>query len=212
MQLYGYWRSSASYRVRIALHLKALDFEYKAVHLIKDGGEQKSADYGQLNPAQLVPTLVDGDLQLNQSLAIIEYLDSLSGPRLLPEDAKQAAIVRMLAYDMACDLQPIVNLRILQYVSGTLEAGDEGRSAWIKHWVDKAFTAFESRLQTYAGTYCVGDQVTLADLCLVPQVYNAQRFGVDLTPYPTLMAVHDRLQQLPAFAKARPEAQPDAVV
>lgn len=212
MQLYGYWRSSASYRVRIALHLKALDFEYKAVHLIKDGGEQKSVEYGRLNPAQLVPTLVDGDLQLNQSLAIIEYLDSLAEPRLVPEDPKQAAIVRMLAYDMACDLQPIANLRVLQYVSGTLGAGDEGRNAWITHWVERAFTAFERRLEKYAGTYCVGDEVTLADVCLIPQVYNAQRFGVDLTPYPTLTAVHERLQLLPAIVESRPEVQPDAVV
>lgn len=119
IQLYGYWRSSASYRVRIALHIKNIDFDYRAVHLVKDGGEQKSAAYAKLNPAQLVPTLVDGDLVLNQSLAIIEYLDSLAGPLLVPQDPKQAAIVRMLAHDMASDLQPITNLRVLQYVTGT---------------------------------------------------------------------------------------------
>ena len=211
MKLYGYWRSSASYRVRIALHLKGLDFEYEPVHLVQDGGEQHSKAYAQLNPAHLVPTLVDGALELNQSLAIIEYLDALAGPALVPADPKRAAIVRMLALDMACDLQPITNLRVLQYVSGTLEAGDEGRQAWIEHWVSKAFSAFEQRLEKHAGVYCVGDTISLADLCLVPQVYNAQRFRVDLAPYPRIMQVYSHLQQLEAFQKAAPEQQPDAV-
>lgn len=211
MKLYGYWRSSASYRVRIALHLKGLDFEYEPVHLVQDGGEQNTKAYAQLNPAHLVPTLVDGDLELNQSLAIIEYLDSLAGPALVPADPRRAAIVRMLALDMACDLQPITNLRVLQYVSGTLGAGDDGRQAWIAHWVNKTFTAFEQRLEKHAGVYCVGDTLSLADLCLVPQVYNAQRFHVDLTPYPRIMQVHRHLQQLEAFQKAAPEQQRDAV-
>ncbi|RAK01441.1 maleylacetoacetate isomerase [Aliidiomarina maris] len=211
IQLYGYWRSSASYRVRIALHIKDIDFDYRAVHLVKDGGEQKSAAYAKLNPAQLVPTLVDGDLVLNQSLAIIEYLDSLAGPLLVPQDPKQAAIVRMLAHDMASDLQPITNLRVLQYVTGTLDAGDAGRQAWIAHWVARAFAAFEVRLKQYSGRYCVGDNVTLADICLVPQVYNAKRFDVDFTPYPTLMQVYENLQALEAFQKAAPERQADAV-
>lgn len=210
MKLYGYWRSSASYRVRIALHLKQLEFDYKAVHLVKDGGEQKRDEYAQLNPAKLVPTLVDGDFELNQSLAIIEYLDSKAGPKLVPTDPQQAAIVRMLALDMACDLQPITNLRVLQYVSGTLEAGDAGRQAWIEHWVAAAFSAFEKRLEKYAGICCVGDEVTLADVCLVPQVYNAMRFNLDLSPYPTLMRVYESLQQLEAFQKASPEQQVDA--
>lgn len=210
MQLYGYWRSSASYRVRIALHLKQLEFEYKAVHLVKDGGEQKRDEYAQLNPAKLVPTLVDDDFELNQSLAIIEYLDTKAEPRLVPADPQEAAVVRMLALDMACDLQPITNLRVLQYVSGTLDGGDAGRQAWIEHWVSAAFTAFEKRLEKHAGICCVGDEVTLADVCLVPQVYNAMRFNVDLSPYPTLMKVHESLQQLEAFQKAAPEQQPDA--
>lgn len=212
MKLYGYWRSSASYRVRIALHLKALDFDYMPVHLVKDGGEQKTATYAELNPAQLVPTLVDGDFKLNQSLAIIEYLDSVAEPKLVPDDAKQAAVVRMLALDMACDLQPIANLRVLQYVSGTLGAGDDGRQAWIEHWVATAFQAFEKRLEKHAGQYCVGDSVSLADVCLVPQVYNAKRFKVDLAPYPRLMQVYENLQQLPAFQAAAPEQQLDATL
>lgn len=210
MELHGYWRSSASYRVRIALYLKGIDFEYKAVHLVKDGGEQRTPEYAALNPAQLVPTLIDGDLKLNQSLAIIEYLDTLSEPALVPSDAKKAAIVRMLAYDMACDLQPITNLRVLQYLTGTLEVSDTARNDWIHHWITRNFSAFETRLAEHAGIYCVGDEVSLADVCLVPQVYNAQRFKVDLTPYPRLMGVYERLLELPAFQKAGPEVQPDA--
>jgi maleylacetoacetate isomerase len=211
MELHGYWRSSASYRVRIALYLKGIDFEYKAVHLVKDGGEQKTPAYAALNPAQLVPTLIDGDLQLNQSLAIMEYLDSKTeSPALVPADPREAAIVRMLAYDMACDLQPLTNLRVLQYLTGTLEVSDTERTDWIHHWITRTFTAFEARLAQHAGTYCVGDNVSLADVCLVPQVYNAKRFAVDLTPYPRLMGVYERLQELPAFQQARPDVQPDA--
>ncbi|MGX5914245.1 maleylacetoacetate isomerase [Aliidiomarina sp. Khilg15.8] len=210
MELHGYWRSSASYRVRIALHLKGIDFEYKAVHLVKDGGEQKKPEYAALNPAQLVPTLIDGDLKLNQSLAIMEYLDTKAGPALVPDDPKKAAIVRMLAYDMACDLQPITNLRVLQYLTGTLDVSDAARKDWIHHWINRTFNAFEARLEEHGGIYCVGDEVSLADVCLVPQIYNAERFAVDLSPYPRLMGVYRRLQELPAFQKARPDVQPDA--
>lgn len=211
MKLYGYWRSSASYRTRIALHLKGLAFENIAVHLVRNGGEQKQADYKQLNPASLVPTLVDGDFKLNQSLAIIEYLDAQHPEfRLIPEDPKQAAIVRMLALDMAAELQPITNLRVLQYLTGTLNVPDNARLEWIHHWVNTAFSAFEQRLKQYAGRCCVGDTVSLADICLVPQVYNAKRFKVDLSPYPRLMAVYEHLESLEPFKKARPEVQPDA--
>ena len=211
MKLYGYWRSSASYRTRIALHLKGLAFEYMPVHLVRDGGEQKQANYTELNPVGLVPTLIDGDLVLNQSLAIIEYLDAKHPQaRLIPADPAQAAIVRSLALDMAAELQPITNLRVLQYLTGTLGVADEARLTWIHHWVATTFAAFEKRLAQFAGTYCVGDTVTLADVCLVPQVYNAKRFQVDLTPYPRLMGVYERLQSLAAFQQAQPEAQPDA--
>lgn len=211
MKLYGYWRSSASYRVRIALALKGLEYDYIPVHLIKDGGEQKLPAYSALNPAQLVPTLENGDVKLNQSLAIIEYLDQMyPDTRLIPSDPVQAATVRMLALDMAAELQPITNLRVLQYLMGTLDAGEEGKLAWIHHWVSKAFTTFEARLQSTAGRFCVGDEVTLADICLVPQVYNALRFNVDLSPYPKLMTVYENLNVLPAFKQAKPEAQPDA--
>jgi len=211
MILHGYWRSSASYRTRIALQVKGIDYEYAPVHLVKDGGEQKTVAYRQLNPAGLVPTLVDGDFRLNQSLAIIEYLESVQPePALIPKDPKQAAIVRMLALDMTADLQPITNLRVLQYLTGTLKVSDSERLDWIHHWVKVTFAAFEQRLHAYAGRCCVGDTVSLADICLVPQVYNAQRFGVDLSSFPKILAINDHLQRLPAFVAARPEAQPDA--
>lgn len=211
MKLYGYWRSSASYRVRIALNLKGLAYEYEPVHLVKDGGQQHSEAYRKLNPARLVPTFLDGDVRLNQSLAIIEYLEECYPKKpLLPSAPADKARVRALAYDLACELQPVTNLRVLQYLTGELNCSDEQRSAWIANWVERSFTAFEQRLTEYAGDYCYGNSVTLADICLIPQVYNAQRFNLDLTSYPTLMAVHERLQALDAVQQARPENQADA--
>lgn len=211
MKLYGYWRSSASYRVRTALNLKGLSYEYEPVHLVKDGGQQHSEAYRKLNPARLVPTFLDGDVKLNQSLAIIEYLEECYPETpLLPSAPADKARVRALAYDLACELQPVTNLRVLQYLTGELNCSDEQRSAWIANWVEKSFTAFEQRLTESAGDYCYGNSVTLADICLIPQVYNAQRFNLDLSSYPTLMAVHERLQALDAVQQARPENQADA--
>lgn len=211
MKLYGYWRSSASFRVRLALYFKGLEFDYIPVHLVKDGGEQHSAEYRKLNPAGLVPTFVDDDVVLNQSLAIIEYLDEryASNP-LLPAATIDRAKVRALAYDLACELQPVTNLRVLKYLTGELNCTDDQRLEWLHHWIHTSFTAFEQRLNETAGDYCYGDSVTLADICLLPQVYNAQRFNVALDDYPTLQAVNDRLQQLDAVQQARPENQPDA--
>lgn len=211
MKLYGYWRSSAAYRVRIALNLKQLSFENLPVHLVKNGGEQHSASYKILNPAELVPTLVDGELSLNQSLAIIEYLDEMyPQPVLLPVDAGAKAKVRALALDIACDIHPLNNLRVLQYLTGPLALTEQQKQAWILHWLNIGFTALEQRLKTSAGQFCFGDELTLADICLVPQVYNALRFGVDMTTYPTISAVHQHCQQLAAFALAAPEQQSDA--
>ncbi|KTG24263.1 maleylacetoacetate isomerase [Idiomarina sp. WRN-38] len=211
MKLYGYWRSSASFRVRLALYLKELEFEYHPVHLVKDGGEQHTPEYRKLNPAGLVPTFVDDEVTLNQSLAIIEYLDERYKQHpLLPSATVDKARVRALAYDLACELQPITNLRVLKYLTGELNCSDEQRNDWIHHWVHQSFTAFEQRLTETAGDYSYGDSVTLADICLLPQVYNAERFKVSLDNYPTLVAVHDRLQQLTAVQQARPENQPDA--
>lgn len=211
MKLYGYWRSSAAYRVRIALNLKQLSFENLPVHLLKDGGQQHSNHFQQMNPAQLVPVLVYDGLTLNQSLAIIEYLEeSYPEPALLPGDAAERALVRALALDIACDIHPLNNLRVLQYLTRQLNVDEQQKVQWIQHWLHSGFLALEQRLSHHAGHYCFGDQVTLADVCLVPQVYNAQRFGLDMTAYPAISLAHHNCQQLAAFALAAPEQQPDA--
>lgn len=211
MKLYGYWRSSAAYRVRIALNLKQLSYDNIPVHLVKNGGEQHSADYKALNPAELVPTLLDNDLSLNQSLAIIEYLEQqYPEPSVLPADAATKAQVRALALDIACDIHPLNNLRVLQYLTGPLALSDQQKQAWIIHWLEVGFSSFEQRLAAVSGKFCVGDTVTLADICLVPQVYNAKRFGLDMSLYPRINAIVEQCQQLDAFKLAAPEAQPDA--
>lgn len=213
MKLYGYWRSSAAYRVRIALNLKQLTFENLPVHLVKNGGEQHSSDYKTLNPAELVPVLVDDELSLNQSLAIIEYLDeTYPQPVLLPADPAARAKVRALALDIACDMHPLNNLRVLQYLTGPLALTEQQKLNWINHWLNTGFSALEQRLKQSAGQFCFGDEVTLADICLVPQVYNAQRFALDMNAFPTVMAVHHNCLQLAAFALAAPEQQPDAQI
>jgi len=210
--LYGYWRSSAAYRVRIALNLKGLSYEQRSVHLVKNGGEQHSADFQRLNPNQLVPVLVDGQMTLNQSLAIVDYLDD-TYPELplTPSDKQQRYLVKAMAQDIAVDMHPLNNLRVLQYLTNTLDVNDDQKSRWYANWIIKGFDALEQRLQQTRGKYSVGDQVTLVDVCLVPQVYNAKRFNVDLTAYPNILEVTASLNQLPAFADAIPEAQPDAV-
>lgn len=211
MKLYGYWRSSAAYRVRIALALKGMAYESIPVHLVKDGGQQHQASYQELNPAELVPTLVDNELTLNQSLAIVEYLDAVQPePALLPAEPQQAALVRAMALDIACDIHPLNNLRVLQYLTGPLQLTEQQKTAWIHHWLNTGFQALEQRLQQSAGRCCFGDAVSLADICLVPQVYNALRFGLDMTPYPTIQAIYQHCNSLAAFAGAAPEAQADA--
>ncbi|HAW93824.1 MULTISPECIES: maleylacetoacetate isomerase [unclassified Arsukibacterium] len=213
MKLYSYWRSSAAYRVRIALNLKQLSFETIPVHLLKDGGQQHSAQYQQLNPNQLVPTYVDGELTLNQSLAIIEYLEEMyPEPALLPEDAAAKAQVRSLALDIACDIHPLNNLRVLQYLTGPLTLTDDQKTEWIHHWLHTGFTALEQRLLRTSGEFCYGDSITLADVCLVPQVYNALRFKLDTLEYPTISRLYHHCQQLAGFALAAPEQQSDAQV
>lgn len=214
MKLYGYWRSSASYRVRIALNLKAIDYEYIPVHLVQDGGQQFSAEYAQLNPANLVPTLVDDQqaLTLTQSLAILSYLDEAfpETPSLIFGDAQQKAHIRAVAYDVACDTQPIANLRILKYLESELELAASVKVQWAKHWITKSFQAIETRLKECAGDYCVANTVSLADVCLIPQVYNAQRFGVDMDAFPIIANIHEKCNALSAFYDALPENQPDA--
>jgi maleylacetoacetate isomerase len=211
MKLFSYWRSSAAYRVRIALNLKQIPVDMAFVHLIKDGGQQRQADYRQLNPAQLVPSLQDNELTLNQSLAIIDYLEAKQPiPALLPDDLALAMQVRAFALDIACDIHPLNNLRVLQYLTGTLGLNETQKVAWIHHWLATGFAALEQRLASYAGVYCFGDDITLADVCLAPQVYNALRFQLDMTPYPTILRVYEQLMQVPAFVQAAPEQQADA--
>lgn len=214
LKLYGYWRSSATYRVRIALNLKQLDYEIVPVHLVKDGGQQHSEQYLGLNPAELVPTLYDDDedIILNQSLAIIEYVDEKyeQGVKLLPAHALERARVRTLALDFAADMQPLGNLRVLNYLQDEFNQDQQGKARWACHWMQKGFAGVEKRLQSTAADYCFGFDVTLADVCLVPQVYNAERFGLDMQQFPTIQRVADNCIQLDAFKKAQPHLQPDA--
>jgi len=211
MKLYGYWRSTAAYRVRIALHLKGITFESISVHLVKNGGEQHGSDYSELNPTHLVPTLVDGDFSLNQSLAIIDYLEHrTSDNALYPQDIKSRAKVQALALDIACEIHPLNNLRVQQYLANSLAATDEAKQKWLEHWMNIGFMAIERQLNGTAGQYCFSDTVTVADICLVAQVYNAHRFKVDMSAYPIINKIVQNCNKLPAFIKALPENQSDA--
>jgi len=213
MQLYTYFRSSAAYRVRIALGLKGLDWTAIPVHLVRDGGEQHSATYKALNPGALVPTLKDGGAVINQSLAIIEYLDERHPePPLLPVDAVARAQVRALAYDIACDVHPLNNLRVLQYLENQLQVDAQAKQQWYLHWVKLGLEAFEQQLANHqqAGPFCYGEVPTLADICLVPQVFNAHRFGFDTGHLARITRAVQACEALPAFQQARPERQADA--
>ncbi|WP_199608635.1 maleylacetoacetate isomerase [Flocculibacter collagenilyticus] len=211
MKLYGYWRSSAAYRVRIALNLKNIQCELISVHLVKNGGEQHAEEYKALNPHELVPTLIDSDIVLNQSLAILEYLEEKhSETPLLPSNLQDKAAVRALAYDIACEVHPLNNLRVLQYLSGQLAVTDEQKTQWYHHWIKIGFDGLEKKLSKTAGKYCFGDTVTIADLCLIPQVYNAHRFNVDMSSYPIINRIVENCNSLDAFIAALPENQADA--
>lgn len=213
MKLHTYYRSSASYRVRIALNLKGLTAEPSYVHLSKNGGEQFGAAFDSVNPQHLLPVLEDDGLVLPQSLAIIEYLDETRpAVPLLPADPKGRARVRALSQAIAADIHPINNLRVLKYLSEELGVSADQKNAWYRHWVALGLEALERQLAGHpaTGRFCHGDTPTMADCCLVPQLYNARRFECDLSGYPTLLAIEERCAALPAFADARPEAQPDA--
>lgn len=213
MKLHTYHRSSASYRVRIALNLKGLQVEHACVHLNRNGGEQFGAVFHALNPAHLLPVLEDDGLRLTQSLAIMEYLDeAYSGHALLPSDTAGKARVRALSQAIACDIHPVNNLRVLKYLEGTLGLSAEQKTAWVRHWVGLGLAALEEQLSrdSATGLFCHGDTPTMADCCLVPQLYNARRFGCDLSPYPVLRCIVQRCEALPAFAEANPDVQPDA--
>jgi maleylacetoacetate isomerase len=213
VKLYTYFRSSASYRVRIALNLKGLDYEAVPVHLVRDGGQQHAAAFTALNPAALVPVLIDGDTTLSQSLAIIEYLEETHPePALLPTDAVGRARVRAVAHTIACEIHPIDNLRVLRYLELQLGVDAEARKAWYRHWVVLGFAAIERMLVEGPGTgrFCHGDTPTLADCCLVPQIFNAERFGVPLDAYPNIRRIGEACCGLAPFQRAAPQAQPDA--
>lgn len=213
LELFSYWRSSAAYRVRIGLNLKGLAYEITPVHLIRDGGQQHGEGYAALNPQELVPTLRHGEQVLHQSMAILEYLDEIfGGPLLLPDDAAGRARVRALAQLVACDIHPLNNLRVMQFFSDTWNVPQVEREDWTRHWIQLGFEAMERMLveSVDTGRFCHGDTPTLADCCLVPQLYNARRFNVDLGPYPTLVRIEAECLALPAFEAARPENQPDA--
>lgn len=214
LTLYGYWRSSAAYRVRIALNLKEVEYAQQAVHLVRDGGEQHLPGYQTLNPQQLVPTLVHGERVLHQSLAIIEYIEEAisAQPPLLPPDPRQRARVRALAQVVACDIHPVNNLRVMQYLQSELDADVPQRESWMRHWMQQGFDAFEAMLvaDPSTGIYCHGDAPGLADVCLVPQVYNARRFRMDIDAWPSIARIDARCRELPAVQRAMPENQPDA--
>ena len=213
MKLYNYFRSSASFRVRIALALKGLDYEYSSVHLLKGGGEQFAAEFKTMNPAALVPVLDDDGIILTQSLAIIEYLDETRPqPPLLPADAVGRARVRAIALAVACEIHPLNNLRVLGYLSKTLGVSEEQRNAWYRHWVEAGLSTVEGMLagNDRTGACCHGDTPTLADICLVPQIFIAQRFKARIDHVPTVMRIHEHCLTLPAFAKSVPALQPDA--
>jgi maleylpyruvate isomerase len=210
VKLYTYFRSSAAYRVRIALNLKGLSYEMVPVHLTRDGGQQRKPEFRSLNPQMRVPTLqLSSGEVLTQSLAIIAYLDEIEPePPFLPADALERAHVRALSQIVACDIHPLNNLIALQYLKRTLKQEQPEIDAWYHHWVIEGFTAIEQMIGP--GPYAYGAHVTLADICLVPQVYNARRLKVPLDAFPKIVAVEQACLALPAFDRARPEKQPDA--
>jgi maleylacetoacetate isomerase len=213
LQLYSYWRSSAAYRVRIGLNLKGLAYEIVPVHLVRDGGEQRTAGFREVNPQQLVPVLRHGQRRLAQSLAILEYLDEVwPQPPLLPVTARERARARALAQLVACDVHPLNNLRVLQYFEREWNVPQPERDEWVRHWMEEGFRAFEALLadNPSTGDFCDGALPGIADCCLVPQLYNARRFGVELAAFPTLQRIEAACLALPAFDAARPERQPDA--
>jgi maleylacetoacetate isomerase len=209
LTLHSYFRSSAAYRVRIALNLKALDYEIVTQHLRL--GEHRAPAFRALNPQGLVPVLEHDGHPFGQSLAIIEYLDEIAPePPLLPLAPEDRAIVRAMALIVACEMHPLCNLRVLRYLRHELARDEDAIDRWYRHWMAEGFTALEALVVRHGTeSFCFGSTPSLADVCLVPQVYNAQRFECDLTPYPTVMRIAERLAALPAFAAARPELQPD---
>ncbi|MCL9777264.1 maleylacetoacetate isomerase [Vibrio methylphosphonaticus] len=216
MTLYGYWRSSAAYRVRIGLNLKQLSFESKSVHLVRNGGEQHDPQYRKINASGLVPVLVDGDVQLNQSLTILQYLDeNYPDILLIPDQTPLRYQALAMAQDIAIDIHPLNNLRVMQYLERELLCDHEAKTGWIHHWMSQGFTALEEKLAKHRkvhgdSVYSLTDSPSIVDICLVPQVYNALRFSVDMSPYPLINSIVEACNRLSAFVDAMPENQADA--
>ena len=212
VELYSYFRSSAAYRVRIALNIKQIPYAYKSVHLVRNGGEQHADSYVRLNPSELVPTLVDGDIVLTQSMAIMEYLEEAYPDRiaLLPSGTKERAQARALAQLIASDIHPLNNLRVLNYLNQELNSDKSEVDEWYANWIHTGFGALEKLLADSSGEFCVGDKPTIADCCLIPQVYNAYRYKLDLSDYPNILRIYQQCKSMSAFEQAQPENQPDA--
>lgn len=211
MELYSYFRSSASFRVRIALALKSLPYDYRTVHLVRN--EQTGPAFAAVSPQRLVPLLKDGEATLTQSMAIIEYLDEVyPEPPLMPADPLGRARVRSLSQDIACEIHPLDNLRVLRYLVKELGASEDAKNAWYRHWVEVGLEVVERQLseQPATGTFCHGDTPTMADCLLVPQIFNAQRFDCRLDHVPTVMRIFENCMRLPAFLAAQPSVCPDA--
>jgi maleylacetoacetate isomerase/maleylpyruvate isomerase len=212
IKLFSYWRSSAAFRVRIALNLKNLTHEVIPVDLLKQGGEQHLPSYSAKNPQDLVPVLEHGSHVLRQSLAIIEFLEeTYPSPALLPNNALERAWVRALSMDIACDIHPLNNLRVMKYLHKPLQLSDDQKSSWTKHWIDIGLSGIEKTLSTQAraGKFCLGDEPGMADVCLIPQIMNAKASNCDLSPFPKIQQVFDECMKLPTFIKASWEAQVD---
>ena len=215
LKLYSYWRSTAAYRVRAALNIKRLSYSIIPIHLVKDGGEQHKPEYADKNPQELVPLLDDNGKLLSQSMAICAYIDeAYDGPKCCLSEPFIKAKVRSVCQVIACDIHPLDNLRVLQYLKGELKVSDEDKSTWYAHWILKGFAALEETLAEYKaqGPFCFGEDLTLADVFLVSQMYNARRFNVDLSDFPRLVEIEQHCLTLDTFRNATPESQPDAVI
>ncbi len=211
LELFSYFRSSSSYRVRIALHLKGLSYSYKSIHLLRDGGEQHQDTYSGLNPLREVPSLRHGELVLAQSMAILTYLDQLfPTPALFPQEASAKALVVQACEIINSGTQPLQNLGVLQKLGKDFSATEEQRQAWSKYWIERGLRAFETLIQPHSGQFCFSDTVTAADLYLVPQLFNARRFAVELEQFPLIQKIEAHCLKLEAFTQAEPSLQPDA--